>query len=465
MTELVVNGHTYTDDSDPATGLGNGGHKTRLLPMLSDSMVEITNRSTVVGGGAFGALYTLNLASQADSDPGAGLLKFNHATPASATTIFVDLVDAGGSTVTALLDALDDSTSTVKGVLTVRALTSANVWLQFTVSAVTTVAGYRKIVCAYLAGPGGFTDATNVLLAFAPKGDKGDTGSTADIHGQSELTAPATADELLIADASAAYAVLRITLANLLKVVASLTAKTTPIGADGVLLIDSAASNAATVATVAQLFKGVASLTAKSTPVGADGLLLIDSAASNAAKLVTRAQLLAGRHTVCIPAASLIPATTNGCAAVAQAESATNKINRRYLAFDAASVEYAWAMFRVPKGWKADGFYIDFLWEHPSTSTNFGVVWQAEVLFRADGEAIDTAVGTAQTVTDTGGNTAYVYISSLSSQVVPSGTLGKAGVVFVRVARLATNGSDTMTVDAYLLDATLRYDTDAADDT
>jgi hypothetical protein len=40
---LVVNGHTYTDDSNEVTGLGNGGHRVRLLPMLSDVMVEVTD--------------------------------------------------------------------------------------------------------------------------------------------------------------------------------------------------------------------------------------------------------------------------------------------------------------------------------------------------------------------------------------------------------------------------------------
>jgi hypothetical protein len=41
MTNTVIaNGHTYTDDSDPNTGMGNGGHRVRLLPMLSDVMVE-----------------------------------------------------------------------------------------------------------------------------------------------------------------------------------------------------------------------------------------------------------------------------------------------------------------------------------------------------------------------------------------------------------------------------------------
>jgi hypothetical protein len=35
---LGGSGSTYTDDSDPSTGLANGGHRTRLVPMLADAV-------------------------------------------------------------------------------------------------------------------------------------------------------------------------------------------------------------------------------------------------------------------------------------------------------------------------------------------------------------------------------------------------------------------------------------------
>jgi hypothetical protein len=35
---LGGSGATYTDDSDPSTGLANGGHRTRLVPMLADAV-------------------------------------------------------------------------------------------------------------------------------------------------------------------------------------------------------------------------------------------------------------------------------------------------------------------------------------------------------------------------------------------------------------------------------------------
>lgn len=41
MTNTVtINGHTYTDDGNASTGLANGGHRTRLLPLVADVVVH-----------------------------------------------------------------------------------------------------------------------------------------------------------------------------------------------------------------------------------------------------------------------------------------------------------------------------------------------------------------------------------------------------------------------------------------
>lgn len=48
MTNTVtVNGHTYTDDADPDTGLAGGGHRKRLIPMISDFVQLASSISTV----------------------------------------------------------------------------------------------------------------------------------------------------------------------------------------------------------------------------------------------------------------------------------------------------------------------------------------------------------------------------------------------------------------------------------
>lgn len=38
---VTLNGHTYTDDSNPVTGLDNNGHRVRLIPMFGDAIIEL----------------------------------------------------------------------------------------------------------------------------------------------------------------------------------------------------------------------------------------------------------------------------------------------------------------------------------------------------------------------------------------------------------------------------------------
>ncbi len=46
MTQVIVNGNTYSDDGSAAKDMRNGGHRTYLLQMLSDFMVVLSNLIT-----------------------------------------------------------------------------------------------------------------------------------------------------------------------------------------------------------------------------------------------------------------------------------------------------------------------------------------------------------------------------------------------------------------------------------
>ena len=50
-TTVIANGNTYTDDDNPTTGMGAGGFRERLLPMLGDVMIE-TNESRALAEAA-----------------------------------------------------------------------------------------------------------------------------------------------------------------------------------------------------------------------------------------------------------------------------------------------------------------------------------------------------------------------------------------------------------------------------
>lgn len=170
-----------------------------------------------------------------------------------------------------------------------------------------------------------------------------------------------------------------------------------------------------------------------------------------------------GKHTIFIPASAMLPRSTTG-AAVTTLESTTNKVNRKVLAFDASTIEYAQFIVAMPKGWNASTVTAKFAWEHPSTTTNFGVVWAIQGMALADGDNMDTAFGTAQTVTDTGASTPVHYKSSETSAMTLGNSPAKGETAFFQVYRVADNGSDTLAVDAYLIGVELYYTTDAATD-
>ena len=104
------------------------------------------------------------------------------------------------------------------------------------------------------------------------------------------------------------------------------------------------------------------------------------------------------------------------------------------------------------------------LWSHPSTTTNFGVVFGLAGIARSDDDAGDVAFGTAQTSTDTGGTTNDIYVGPESSAITIAGTPAAGDSVQFQINRTVADGSDTMAVDARLHGIRLFFTTSAATD-
>lgn len=190
----------------------------------------------------------------------------------------------------------------------------------------------------------------------------------------------------------------------------------------------------------------------------------IDLSGAAQVAITAIAEDVRGLETVGLPAVSWFPATTNGCAVLAQGETSGQSINYRYLAFDSSSAEFAWLWFPSPKSYDASTVTFRVTWTHPATATNFGVAWTLAILALADDDAIDTALGTAVTVTDTGGTTEDFYITSVSSAVTPGNTAAKQDWFVCRIGRDPDNGSDDLAVDAHLVGVEIYINTDAGTD-
>ena len=122
-------------------------------------------------------------------------------------------------------------------------------------------------------------------------------------------------------------------------------------------------------------------------------------------------------------AGEFIPRVTNGAGIDGQ-EFSTNRQNLDYLAFDPGTQEFAQASFDWPSGYTT--FTANFYWTAASGSG--AVVWRAAARCYADGDAIDQAFGTAQSVTDTLITATNNHASSATSAVTPSGTVSAQSV-------------------------------------
>jgi hypothetical protein len=161
-----------------------------------------------------------------------------------------------------------------------------------------------------------------------------------------------------------------------------------------------------------------------------------------------------GSTNIWIPAAQWIPRTTNGCG-IDSRELATNKINTDELLFDPGTAEYAQAMVVLPNNWNAGTVTARFFW---TASTGSGaVVWALRARSYADDDALDQAMGTAQSVTDTLLATNDMHISAATSAITIGGTVANGNAIIFEAYRDATNGSDTLGSDARFLGLQITY--------
>lgn len=124
-----------------------------------------------------GIAYLWN-TSTSNADPGTGKLAINHATPASATALYISETDADGGAMAAILATWDDGSSTIRGRL--RAVDPATGdFLELDITGTLTDNGGWDTFAITPAGGVNFANATPVRLFFTAKGDKGDTGPAA----------------------------------------------------------------------------------------------------------------------------------------------------------------------------------------------------------------------------------------------------------------------------------------------
>lgn len=162
-------------------------------------------------------------------------------------------------------------------------------------------------------------------------------------------------------------------------------------------------------------------------------------------------------ESIILTAQGMWPRNTAGCDTPDQVELTSTKRYISRIGFPSTGKTYAEIEFALP--WYYDGGTITarFHWFVP-TSTAGAVVWGIQGYVAGDGDALDTADGTAQEVTDSTASTAYdLLISSVTSAVTLAGTPAGAKLCLLTVYRDPDDASDTLAETAYLKAIEIRY--------
>jgi hypothetical protein len=162
----------------------------------------------------------------------------------------------------------------------------------------------------------------------------------------------------------------------------------------------------------------------------------------------------AGATNIFIPASAWIPRTTTGCG-VDSRELATNRTNYDELLFDAGTDEFAQALNILPNNYNNGTITARFYWTASTGSGN--VVWGIQGRAYANDDSLDTAFGTAQTVTDTLIATDDMHITSATSAVTIGGTPAANTPILFQIYRDADAGGDTLSSDARLLGVEISF--------
>jgi len=157
---------------------------------------------------------------------------------------------------------------------------------------------------------------------------------------------------------------------------------------------------------------------------------------------------------VWIGAGAMTPRTTNGAAA-ATVEMATNDNTFDLLDFDTATEEGACFAISLPQAWNAGTVKAKVYWTAASGSG--GVAWGLRATSYADDDALDTAYGTEQVVTDTLITANDNHITSATAAITIGNTPAVDDLLLFEITREVANGSDTLGVDARLIGVKLQY--------
>lgn len=131
--------------------------------------------------------------------------------------------------------------------------------------------------------------------------------------------------------------------------------------------------------------------------------------------------------------------------------------------FDPITEEYAWYPIILPQSWDEVDLKVQIIWEEDAAATAHDVVWGLSACATGDGDAKFSALGTEVTFTDTGA-AGTLQITPVSAAITPGGSPAAGDMIYLKLARKAADGADTLDVDAVVHSIRLLFTINAATD-
>lgn len=155
----------------------------------------------------------------------------------------------------------------------------------------------------------------------------------------------------------------------------------------------------------------------------------------------------------------------NGTAAVTNGatnniiETTSDKVNITVADFDAATIEYKHWQIAMPDDYDGGTVTYKVYYTHTTGTTDLACIWTLEGVSFADGETLDLTFGTGVDVTKTSAAATanILHVTDESGAVTIAGTPAAGELVVFRLSRKASDGSDTLTVDARLIGVLIKY--------
>ena len=196
---------------------------------------------------------------------------------------------------------------------------------------------------------------------------------------------------------------------------------------------------------------------------GAAGAINIAPNGAGVAQVGGAAIKVAGLETMWVPAAAMYGTTTNPADA-AQIETTATRPDLKTFDFDPDTQQHTQFSVAFPKSWNEGTVTYQVYWSPSNTNTG-NCFFAMQGVSVGDGDTIDVAYGTQQTVTDAGiGTVEDQQVSPVSSAMTIAGSPAVDEQTYFQFFRVATSGTDTFTGDARVLGVKIFFTTDAAND-